>query len=147
MLDDMISSHIYMCIEWAQHSVGATRHGIGSATATELELEVLKAVMAREAYLERLQRQSKGMTKRFQDEVADTFDLLRLASVEVVETVMAWREVVGPDAVFQWNSVNYLLKMRSEEHTSELQSLMRISYAVFCLKKKKLETHNHRNVN
>src|SRR3546814_2571810 len=28
---------------------------------------------------------------------------------------------------------------RSEEHTSELQSLMRISYAVFCLKKKKLE--------
>src|SRR3546814_6928676 len=32
---------------------------------------------------------------------------------------------------------------RSEEHTSELQSLMRISYAVFCLKKKKL----HKTVN
>src|SRR3546814_10261148 len=31
---------------------------------------------------------------------------------------------------------------RSEEHTSELQSLMRLSYAVFCLKKKK---HPHRN--
>src|SRR3546814_6959766 len=31
---------------------------------------------------------------------------------------------------------------RSEEHTSELQSLMRISYAVFCLKKKKKKTHN-----
>src|SRR3546814_4054011 len=31
---------------------------------------------------------------------------------------------------------------RSEEHTSELQSLMRISYAVFCLKKKKIN-HNH----
>src|SRR3546814_1058285 len=29
-----------------------------------------------------------------------------------------------------------LLRQRSEEHTSELQSLMRISYAVFCLKKK-----------
>src|SRR3546814_3742951 len=29
---------------------------------------------------------------------------------------------------------------RSEEHTSELQSLMRISYAVFCLKKKKYQT-------
>src|SRR3546814_1319201 len=29
---------------------------------------------------------------------------------------------------------------RSEEHTSELQSLMRISYAVFCLKKKKIRT-------
>src|SRR3546814_3191004 len=31
-------------------------------------------------------------------------------------------------------------EMRSEEHTSELQSLMRISYAVFCLKKKKKQT-------
>src|SRR3546814_1073153 len=31
----------------------------------------------------------------------------------------------------------YHFEMRSEEHTSELQSLMRISYAVFCLKKKK----------
>src|SRR3546814_2629450 len=29
--------------------------------------------------------------------------------------------------------------LRSEEHTSELQSLMRISYAVFCLKKKKIQ--------
>src|SRR3546814_4963016 len=33
-------------------------------------------------------------------------------------------------------------KLRSEEHTSELQSLMRISYAVFCLKKKK-KTHSN----
>src|SRR3546814_2920161 len=34
---------------------------------------------------------------------------------------------------------------RSEEHTSELQSLMRISYAVFCLKKKKKETKLTKN--
>src|SRR3546814_5473964 len=33
-------------------------------------------------------------------------------------------------------------RARSEEHTSELQSLMRISYAVFCLKKKKLTQQN-----
>src|SRR3546814_7364534 len=33
--------------------------------------------------------------------------------------------------------------IRSEEHTSELQSLMRISYAVFCLKKQKTTNHNH----
>src|SRR3546814_9055693 len=32
---------------------------------------------------------------------------------------------------------------RSEEHTSELQSLMRITYAVFCLKKKKTEHRHH----
>src|SRR3546814_9798798 len=52
----------------------------------------------------------------------------------------------GPGAVFwMWAmaffgaSTSYIectLAQRSEEHTSELQSLMRISYAVFCLKKK-----------
>src|SRR3546814_5493932 len=34
-------------------------------------------------------------------------------------------------------------ELRSEEHTSELQSLMRISYAVFCLKKKKIRHNTH----
>src|SRR3546814_3188143 len=41
------------------------------------------------------------------------------------------RRVLGQGAVV------LLISDRSEEHTSELQSLMRISYAVFCLKKKK----------
>src|SRR3546814_1604358 len=36
---------------------------------------------------------------------------------------------------------------RSEEHTSELQSLMRISYAVFCLKKKKQHSTTHQHTN
>src|SRR3546814_2089175 len=40
-------------------------------------------------------------------------------------------------------AVHKLGKYRSEEHTSELQSLMRISYAVFCLKNKK----HHNRVN
>src|SRR3546814_7224404 len=35
------------------------------------------------------------------------------------------------------------VEIRSEEHTSELQSLMRISYAVFCLKKKNKHTQTH----
>src|SRR3546814_8216277 len=34
-------------------------------------------------------------------------------------------------------TIDEMITFRSEEHTSELQSLMRISYAVFCLKKKK----------
>src|SRR3546814_7290283 len=52
--------------------------------------------------------------------------------------------VVHPDAVMQiTDRAKDVIKSggewisRSEEHTSELQSLMRISYAVFCLKKKK----------
>src|SRR3546814_10252145 len=39
------------------------------------------------------------------------------------------------------------LARRSEEHTSELQSLMRISYAVFCLKKKTIDTHELQTTN
>src|SRR3546814_4605932 len=47
-----------------------------------------------------------------------------------------------------WYCTDYWSDERSEEHTSELQSLMRISYAVFCLKKKKtsprhLSAQNH----
>src|SRR3546814_5906853 len=47
----------------------------------------------------------------------------------------------GEDSlIFQERS--HAFNVRSEEHTSELQSLMRISYAVFCLKKKKQTSHN-----
>src|SRR3546814_9580377 len=46
----------------------------------------------------------------------------------------------GNRAKLQMRERHYDQALRSEEHTSELQSLMRISYAVFCLKKKK---NNH----
>src|SRR3546814_5245256 len=45
---------------------------------------------------------------------------------------------IGPDRLIaQYRDSHGVQALRSEEHTSELQSLMRISYAVFCLKKKK----------
>src|SRR3546814_6514083 len=55
-----------------------------------------------------------------------------------------------PDCEHNWSSgkvhdIAYLgghSVFRSEEHTSELQSIMRISYAVFCLKKTKNHNHN-----
>src|SRR3546814_5320360 len=43
----------------------------------------------------------------------------------------------GAEITAESLKLKFLGKDRSEEHTSELQSLMRISYAVFCLKKKK----------
>src|SRR3546814_8318735 len=52
----------------------------------------------------------------------------------------------GPDQLFlPRRRVAASASSRSEEHTSELQSLMRISYAVFCLKKKKttITTNKH----
>src|SRR3546814_7963350 len=48
----------------------------------------------------------------------------------------AWRQD-APPVVIDSAPPRLAAKIRSEEHTSELQSLMRISYAVFCLKKKK----------
>src|SRR3546814_979347 len=51
----------------------------------------------------------------------------------------------GAAAIAAWATIRQA--RRSEEHTSELQSLMRISYAVFCLKKKHIRpTHNHREI-
>src|SRR3546814_4499597 len=41
--------------------------------------------------------------------------------------------------------VDHIEIARSEEHTSELQSLMRISYAVFCLKKKQNKLYEHKS--
>src|SRR3546814_4510826 len=41
------------------------------------------------------------------------------------------------EARLPYYAERHMVKPRSEEHTSELQSLMRISYSVFCLKKKK----------
>src|SRR3546814_5599628 len=57
------------------------------------------------------------------------FDHQRL--MDEVEALL--RSCGAPDA--GWSRLSYR-QARSEEHTSELQSLMRISYAVFCLKKK-----------
>src|SRR3546814_10893081 len=75
--------------------------------------------------------------------------LFRSAALGYLLSVAAAFGVVA--AVFEWGwfadllhvtrvgpviSFMPIVLMRSEEHTSELQSLMRISYAVFCLKKK-----------
>src|SRR3546814_7406461 len=54
------------------------------------------------------------------------------------------RGIVGEasiDTIQQFKVDFGIIGIRSEEHTSELQSLMRISYAVFCLKKKNTRSH------
>src|SRR3546814_1646384 len=57
--------------------------------------------------------------------------------------VIAWRTRRPPIGAKRPNMTQKVTFLRSEEHTSELQSLMRISYAVFCLKKKnKTYIHN-----
>src|SRR3546814_4088089 len=76
---------------------------------------------------------------------APAVDLIRLVSAKkrqrtliphLIEEADRWRERVEMIKAGDLAVVELLTKRRSEEHTSELQSLMRISYAVFCLKKK-----------
>src|SRR3546814_10310632 len=64
--------------------------------------------------------------------------LLTASGINVLHESISWRGSSGGKFV----SVKL---SRSEEHTSELQSLMRISYAVFCLKKK--QRHNKQSIN
>src|SRR3546814_3236143 len=66
--------------------------------------------------------------------LAERADALRELEAQFEADLAAWRS-----AARQWQ--------RSEEHTSELQSLMRNSYAVFCLKKKINYTLHHRTIN
>src|SRR3546814_1540863 len=62
------------------------------------------------------------------------FDLQALVLQRLLQVV----EDLCPGSVSTGQLLGFRLQIRSEEHTSELQSLMRISYAVFCLKKKKI---------
>src|SRR3546814_8033648 len=63
-----------------------------------------------------------------------------------LDKLAALKGVVRPEGtVTAGNASGVNDGARSEEHTSELQSLMRISYAVFCLKKKKKEEHTERD--
>src|SRR3546814_7539745 len=72
-------------------------------------------------------------------------DRIAAAARDIIDDVAGVAVRLAPEPGLQH------LHMRSEEHTSELQSLMRISYAVFCLKKKKsnikyytlFNTHQH----
>src|SRR3546814_9771907 len=71
-------------------------------------------------------------------------DLIRIKKEQVavknlVRIINSTLRLAGSKG-FHAMSLRDLCADRSEEHTSELQSLMRISYAVFCLKKKKTST-------
>src|SRR3546814_1066275 len=59
--------------------------------------------------------------------------------VELTMVLYAWSPSAALTAIVSARSPAGVEVPRSEEHTSELQSLMRISYAVFCLKKKRLQ--------
>src|SRR3546814_2358112 len=91
----------------------------------------LDRTLGSEVWLARQPRSRQARVFKF------SLDGERLSAIKREATLMrVLRDTLGERddfaRVIDWN--------RSEEHTSELQSLMRISYAVFCLKKKKKHT-------
>src|SRR3546814_8246328 len=90
--------------------------------------------------LPRLAGDRKDLVALLSDQIGDLAgDALGLGArqVDLVEA----RDEFEPGLDRQVRVCHRLRLDRSEEHTSELQSLMRISYAVFCLKKKKNNTY------
>src|SRR3546814_10914466 len=77
-----------------------------------------------------------------QGQSATVFAFTHLLGINLMPRIRNWRDLVmcRPDRGASYKHIN-----RSEEHTSELQSLMRISYAVFCLKTKKYNTNVTQN--
>src|SRR3546814_1523597 len=74
---------------------------------------------------------------RSQPTWADLCVLRCYSTLEQAEQLGFRRHIISSDSQTEYLAKSYF-HVRSEEHTSELQSLMRISYAVFCLKNQKI---------
>src|SRR3546814_6514020 len=87
---------------------------------------------------------------RFRDTWIDkSISIATLSTISMPEFFVGYILIFLFAVTFRWapSLANIYDGMRSEEHTSELQSLMRISYAVFCLKKKNNRIKRHTNNN
>src|SRR3546814_5286230 len=86
-------------------------------------------------------RSHRGSTSHFR---RSSSNFLKITGSRFTSLCSAPRKKKAPSVIDGASSALCRRGVRSEEHTSELQSLMRISYAVFCLKKKKsIYTNNH----
>src|SRR3546814_6063822 len=82
--------------------------------------------------------QTRPMLRQQEDRGFAQHDLLENSRNPSEQCLVRHRQCVFPTE----QALDDAMPDRSEEHTSELQSLMRISYAVFCLKKKKTKGNN-----
>src|SRR3546814_1880420 len=75
-------------------------------------------------------------------EISSVHETGALSANQITESLAEYIALYGEDI----GTAQFEQEYRSEEHTSELQSLMRISYAVFCFKKNTITTHKHNNI-
>src|SRR3546814_9938443 len=116
------------------YRLGPAGYGLGSALL-EARRRLQSSDLLREGMRRLAERSGETVLLAVRDKQTAT-----LTYVDLIESRNALRFTV---AIGDRRPL-YCTAGRSEEHTSELQSLMRISYAVFCLKKQKNTTHNIR---
>src|SRR3546814_1895140 len=115
---DVCSSDLLaLIVDYLKHTPDPDRGWAIAALTESLDFPAVKSAMVRALLATRVDEELFRLSRHFVGDTAETAALL-------------WPEPnkgTGPTR---------FAERRSEEHTSELQSLMRISYAVFCLKKK-----------
>src|SRR3546814_1840022 len=111
----------------AKHSLAAAIRTIRKARG--LSQEAFSDVSSR-TYMSTLERDLKSPTLHKLAELCEVMEIHPLTLLTLA---------------YAGDSPQKADELRSEEHTSELQSLMRISYAVFCLKKQKHAKRQHNN--
>src|SRR3546814_11117904 len=110
----------------------AARHSPMTDTGRRALLRIGDALRSDRAYRLRLRRRGSA--------IAVLIGALGLTLAAPIRPLLVWNATPSaPVGLYAVSAPHDVEKgdMRSKEHTSELQSLMRISYAVFCLKKKK----------
>src|SRR3546814_4551400 len=112
------------------------RKGTGEAPALEGRFGTLTYAML-DASVGRLAAWLGSVVQEPGARVASWMGKTRLACLMPLACARAGFVHVPVNPLLKHAQVAHILTDRSEQHTSELQSLMRISYAVFCLKKKK----------
>src|SRR3546814_5222045 len=116
---------------------------IGAVAGLDLAWFERRPLFGRTVVVTRARAQASSLVARLHDLGADTIEIPAIRIDDPADGGVALRAAVADLGSFHWvivTSPNGARRLRSEEHTSELQSLMRNSYAVFCLKKKKNST-------
>src|SRR3546814_2927119 len=88
----------------------------------------------------------RGLVEREIGSDLQISDYCKILKVNPARLSQACKELLGLTPISVVHEQKLMHAKRRSEHTSELQSLMRISYAVFCLKKKKLTTKQYHQV-
>ena len=84
-------------------------------SADDIEIDLVKAILNRESYLGRLKDVVVTTSKKFKPETADVLDLVRAATLDVVDCIVKWRNAKEDHSVpYVWDGINYLLRMSSD---------------------------------